>query len=82
MNNIPEKSKNGEPAIIGYINENSEIHWQFSDRLVEFISSLPETRHYPLIAHMGHDLGDDLAVLVIHHDDLKKTDWHKLEDYL
>jgi len=77
-----ELRKPTEPAIVGMINERDEIHWRFSERLLKFISSLPEARRYPLIAHMGHDLGDDLAVLVINRDDLKKTDWHDLNDYL
>ena len=71
-----------EPSIVGWINKNDEIKWEISDRLVQFIGRLPENRHYPLIAALEHGLGDDLAVLVINRDDLNRSDWHKLEDYL
>jgi len=81
MENIPNPIPNMEPAVIGYLNEESEIHWKFSDRLLDFIGHLPEARHYPLIAHMEHDFGDELALLVIHHEDLRKSEWHDLKDY-
>ena len=79
-NNIETKTK-AEPAIIGTWNEQNAIVWKFSDRLLNFISCLPEKRQYPLIAHLEHELGHDLSLLVIHHDDLKKSDWHTMEDY-
>ena len=76
------KSTELEPAIAGVINERDEITWRFSERLLKFISGLPESRRRPLVAHLGHEFGDDLAALVIHRDDLKETDWHDLKDYL
>ena len=81
MQNSEDSNTDLEPAIIGYMNDQYEFHWKFNDRLLKFISNLPESRQYPLIAHMEHELGDELAVLVIHHEDLKKSQWHTLNDY-
>ena len=71
-----------EPAIVGWINKNDEIKWEFGNRLVQYVARLPEHRHYPLNAHLGHDLTAELTVLVMNRDDLNRSDWHKLEDYL
>ena len=77
-----QSKKTTEPAIVGVIDEQDKISWRFSERLLKFIGSLPQDRRYPLIAHISHDVGDELAVLVINQEELKKTHWHNLSDYL
>jgi hypothetical protein len=81
--NLHEYQKDGlEPAIVGLINKNQKIEWRYSDRFLGFLDSLPEHQRYPLIARITHEVGEDLVVLVINRDDLKKVVWHSLNDYL
>lgn len=82
MQNTIEQNTYSEPAIVGVINEFEELSWRYSERLLKFIDSLPESRRYPLVNRIGHEIADELALLVINRQDLKKTNWHKLEDYL
>jgi hypothetical protein len=70
-----------EPAIVGVINEQYELSWRFSERLLKFIDDLPESRRYPLVNRIGHEIADELALLVMNRQDLKKTNWHDLGDY-
>lgn len=69
-------------SIIGYLNENNELRWKIHDRLVEFISKLPQPRQFPAICGIANDLENETAILILNSDDLKKTEWHNLEDYL
>ena len=82
MQNTIDQNTNSEPAVVGVINEFDELSWRYSERLLKFIDSLPESRRYPLVNRIGHEIADELALLVINRQDLKKTNWHKLEDYL
>lgn len=70
-----------ESAIVGVIDQHDELSWRFSERLLSFIDKLPEARRHPLVARIGHEIADELALLVMHRQDLKATNWHKMEDY-
>ena len=82
MNEHPIEKPNFLPAIVGYLNENNELQWRIHDRLVEFISHLPEQRQFPAICGIANNLENEVAVLILNSGDLKNVEWHNLEDYM